>query len=219
MGKRMLLSRGKRQLCVRVFCLLFACVFLVQIINRRERERERDDDDTGGFSSVCVQFFSFRIKVLCRYLMLVHLRLHSVTFYYYHLLTKPLNKERNSSGFPFLLVRGFVASPLFPPTRISELKLTRHRSKATPLKPSETNRKEISGTWKVATERTITPIGTPSKMVFPTEGKIFPSLSTPLRRLLSPNAPWAPNKYDAAAQPRINGDAVPTISIGFKPSP
>ena len=38
----MLLSRGKRQLCVRVFCLLFACVFLVQIINnRRERERER----------------------------------------------------------------------------------------------------------------------------------------------------------------------------------
>jgi hypothetical protein len=51
----MLLSRGKRQLCVRVFCLLFACVFLVQIINnRRERERERDDDDTGGFSSVSV---------------------------------------------------------------------------------------------------------------------------------------------------------------------
>ena len=186
---------------------------------KRERERERDDDDAGGFSSVCVQFFSFRIKVLFRYLMLVHLRLHSVTFYYYHLLTKPLNKERNSSGFPFLLVRGFVASPLFPPTRISELKLTRHRSKATPLKPSETNRKEISGTWKVATERTITPIGTPSKMVFPTEGKIFPSLSTPLRRLLSPNAPWVPNKYDAAAQPRINGDAVPTISIGFKPSP
>lgn len=37
----MLLSRGKRQLCVRVFCLLFAGVFLVQIINRRERERER----------------------------------------------------------------------------------------------------------------------------------------------------------------------------------
>ena len=132
---------------------------------------------------------------------------HSITFYYYHLLTKPLNKERNSSGLPFLLVRGFVASPLFPPTRISELKLTRHRSKATPLKPSETNRKEISGTWKVATERTITPIGTPSKMVFPTEGKIFPSLSTPLRRLLSPNAPWVPNKYDADAQPRINGDA------------
>ena len=38
----MLLSRGKRQLCVRVFCLLFAGVFLVQIINRRERERERE---------------------------------------------------------------------------------------------------------------------------------------------------------------------------------
>ena len=211
---------------MRVFCLLFACVFLVQIINNRrerEREREREKETTttpeDSLLSCCVQFFSFRIKVLFRYLMLVHLRLHSVTFYYYHLLTKPLNKERNSSGFPFLLVRGFVASPLFPPTRISELKLTRHRSKATPLKPSETNRKEISGTWKVATERTITPIGTPSKMVFPTEGKIFPSLSTPLRRLLSPNAPWVPNKYDAAAQPRINGDAVPTISIGFKPSP
>ena len=51
----MLLSRGKRQLCVRVFCLLFACVFFVQIISNnkkerereRERDRERDDDDTG----------------------------------------------------------------------------------------------------------------------------------------------------------------------------
>ena len=63
MGKRMLLSRGKRQLCVRVFCLLFACVFLVQIINRRERERERDDDDTGGFSSVLLcSIFQFQNK-------------------------------------------------------------------------------------------------------------------------------------------------------------
>ena len=60
----MLLSRGKRQLCVRVFCLLFACVFLVQIINnRRERERERDDDDTGGFSSVLLcSIFQFQNK-------------------------------------------------------------------------------------------------------------------------------------------------------------
>jgi len=64
-GKRMLLSRGKRQLCVRVFCLLFACVFLVQIINnRRERERERErDDDTGGFSSVLLcSIFQFQNK-------------------------------------------------------------------------------------------------------------------------------------------------------------
>jgi uncharacterized integral membrane protein len=65
-GKRMLLSRGKRQLCVRVFCLLFACVFLVQIINNRrerERERERDDDDTGGFSSVLLcSIFQFQNK-------------------------------------------------------------------------------------------------------------------------------------------------------------
>ena len=61
----MLLSRGKRQLCVRVFCLLFAGVFLVQIINRRERERERerDDDDTGGFSSVLLcSIFQFQNK-------------------------------------------------------------------------------------------------------------------------------------------------------------
>jgi len=49
---------------VRVFCLLFACVFLVQIINnRRERERERDDDDTGGFSSVLLRsIFQFQNK-------------------------------------------------------------------------------------------------------------------------------------------------------------
>ena len=138
----------------------------------------------------------------------------------YHLVTKLFNKERNSSGFPLLLA--FFA-PLVadgsPPTRISALTPTRHKSKATPLKPSETNRKEISGTWKVATERMTTPIGTPRRTVFPTEGRIFPSLSTPLRRLQSPNAPRAPNKYDADVQPRINGDAVPTMSIGFKPSP
>lgn len=135
-------------------------------------------------------------------------------------MTKLFNKERNSSGFPLLLA--FFA-PLVadgsPPTRISALTPTRHKSKATPLKPSETNRKEISGTWKVATERMTTPIGTPRRTVFPTEGRIFPSLSTPLRRLQSPNAPRAPNKYDADVQPRINGDAVPTMSIGFKPSP
>ena len=50
---------------MRVFCLLFACVFLVQIINnRREREREReDDDDTGGFSSVLLcSIFQFQNK-------------------------------------------------------------------------------------------------------------------------------------------------------------
>ena len=49
---------------MRVFCLLFACVFLVQIINnRRERERERDDDDTGGFSSVLLRsIFQFQNK-------------------------------------------------------------------------------------------------------------------------------------------------------------
>ena len=193
------------------FCVCFLC-------SNNQTQKEKETTTTPEDSLLCL---IFERDCLCYYvyLIMLHLRLHSLSFFYYHLLTKPLNKERNSSGFPFLLVRGFVASPLFPPTRISELKLTRHRSKATPLKPSETNRKEISGTWKVATERTITPIGTPSKMVFPTEGTIFPSLSTPLRRLLSPNAPWVPNKYDAAAQPRINGDAVPTISIGFKPSP
>ena len=49
---------------MRVFCLLFACVFLVQRINnRRERERERDDDDTGGFSSVLLRsIFQFQNK-------------------------------------------------------------------------------------------------------------------------------------------------------------
>ena len=54
---------------MRVFCLLFACVFLVQIINNRrererERERERDDfDDTGGFSSVLLcSIFQFQNK-------------------------------------------------------------------------------------------------------------------------------------------------------------
>ena len=51
---------------MRVFCLLFACVFLVQIINNRrerEREREKDDDDTGGFSSVLLcSIFQFQNK-------------------------------------------------------------------------------------------------------------------------------------------------------------
>ena len=50
---------------MRVFCLLFACVFLVQIINNRrerERERERDDDDTGGFSSVLLCMFNFSVS-------------------------------------------------------------------------------------------------------------------------------------------------------------
>ena len=54
----MLLSRGKRQLCVRVFCLLFACVFLVQIINRREREREKETTTTPEDSLLSVFNFS-----------------------------------------------------------------------------------------------------------------------------------------------------------------
>ena len=61
----MLLSRGKRQLCVRVFCLLFAGVFLVQIINRREREREREkDDDDTGLLCLCL---IFEIVIVCYY--------------------------------------------------------------------------------------------------------------------------------------------------------
>ena len=63
MGKRMLLSRGKRQLCVRVFCLLFACVFLVQIINnRREREREREKETTTTPEDSLLSVFNFSVS-------------------------------------------------------------------------------------------------------------------------------------------------------------
>ena len=65
MGKRMLLSRGKRQLCVRVFCLLFARVFLVQIINNRrerEREREREKETTTPEDSLLSCVFNFSVS-------------------------------------------------------------------------------------------------------------------------------------------------------------
>jgi hypothetical protein len=64
-GKRMLLSRGKRQLCVRVFCLLFARVFLVQIINNRrerEREREREKETTTPEDSLLSCVFNFSVS-------------------------------------------------------------------------------------------------------------------------------------------------------------
>ena len=59
----MLLSRGKRQLCVRVFCLLFARVFLVQIINnRREREREREKETTTTPEDSLLSVFNFSVS-------------------------------------------------------------------------------------------------------------------------------------------------------------
>jgi hypothetical protein len=58
----MLLSRGKRQLCVRVFCLLFAGVFLVQIINRREREREREKETTTTPEDSLLSVFNFSVS-------------------------------------------------------------------------------------------------------------------------------------------------------------
>ena len=76
MGKGMLLSRGKRQLCVRVFCLLFACV--------EERERERDDDDTG---LLCLCLI-FEIVIVCYYVYSV-LYVSTLAFTLYYVLLLP----------------------------------------------------------------------------------------------------------------------------------
>ena len=45
-----------------VFCLIFACVFLVQIINRREREREREKETTTTPEDSLLSVFNFSVS-------------------------------------------------------------------------------------------------------------------------------------------------------------
>ena len=72
---------------MRVFCLLFACVFVVQIINRRERERERDekDDDDTGLLCLCL---IFEIVIVCYYVYSV-LYVITLAFTLYYVLLLP----------------------------------------------------------------------------------------------------------------------------------